>query len=145
FRRAARFIAAGTLRRGEERIMEKILRTRRVAAIGPMLVMWVLCTGCQHACVCVPPDIPVPRELDKVTLPTYTIEPPDVVIRDGLRAVPRPPYLIQPLDQLVIKATNTLPEEPIDGVFVVEPEGTVSLGGSYGVVKVVDLTKAQAQ
>jgi polysaccharide export outer membrane protein len=95
--------------------------------------------------VCAPPGIPVPRELDKVSLPPYRIEPPDVVILDVLRTVPLPPYKIQPLDSLLIKVTETLPDEPIDATFVVEPEGTVYLGRSYGSVKVADMTKYEAQ
>jgi len=29
-----------------------------------------------------PMESPVPRELDKVTLPIYVIEPPDILLRD---------------------------------------------------------------
>jgi polysaccharide export outer membrane protein len=83
--------------------------------------------------------------LDKVNLPPYRIEPPDVLLLDVLRTVPLPPYHIQPLDALIIRATDTLPDEPIDGTFVVEPEGTVYLGPSYGSIKIVDMTKFEAQ
>jgi polysaccharide export outer membrane protein len=107
--------------------------------------MWVVCTGCYHVPTCCPSNIPVPRELDKTNLPPYRIEPPDILILDVLRTVPLPPYHIQPLDALIIRATNTLPDEPIDSTFIVEPEGTVYLGPSYGSVKIVDMTKYQAQ
>src|SRR5262245_27667116 len=101
------------------RIMGK-QQTRLVASLGPVLALSVLCAGCYHPPLCKPPDIPVPRELDKVTLPPYRIEPPDVVLLDVLRTVPLPPYRIQPLDSLLIRVTETLPNEPIDGTFVIE-------------------------
>ncbi|MGC4006116.1 MAG: hypothetical protein QM811_24550 [Pirellulales bacterium] len=39
-----------------------------------------------------PDAVPVARELDKTTLPTYTIEPPDVLTIETQRIVPRSPY-----------------------------------------------------
>jgi polysaccharide export outer membrane protein len=126
--------------------MEKIQRAQWVTLIGPIVLMCVLCTGCIHnQCVCAPPDIPVPRELDKVSLPPYRIEPPDIVILDVLRTVPLPPYKIQPLDVLIVKTTEQLPGEEISGQYTVEPEGWITLGPSFGQVKVIDLTRAQAE
>jgi polysaccharide export outer membrane protein len=102
-------------------------------------------SGCVHGPLCAPPDGHFPRELEKTSLPAYTIEPPDILLLDAVKTVPLPPYRIQPLDALLIRVTETLPNEPIEGTYVVEPEGTVNLGGSYGAIRVVDLSKEQAQ
>jgi polysaccharide export outer membrane protein len=91
------------------------------------------------------PHGPIPRELDKVSLPDYIIEPPDVLLIETLHGAPLPPYHIEPLDALQIQVTDTLPNEPIAGVHVVEPEGTVNLGLSYGSVPVAGLSVEQAR
>ena len=49
-----------------------------------------------------PPEGPSPRELTKISLPTYVIEPPDVLLIDAVKVVPKPPYHIEPLDTLEI-------------------------------------------
>jgi protein involved in polysaccharide export with SLBB domain len=82
--------------------------------------------------------------LAKVSLPPYVIAPPDVLLINALRVTPRPPYRISPQDILTVQASGTLPEQPISGVFVVDPEGTINLGFGYGSVSVVDLTLAEA-
>jgi protein involved in polysaccharide export with SLBB domain len=87
----------------------------------------------------------VPRELAKVSHPPYVIETPDVLQIDALRVIPRPPYRIEPLDTLFIRATGVLQEEPIAGLYVVEPEGRVTLGQAYGAVEVANLTLEQAR
>jgi polysaccharide export outer membrane protein len=87
----------------------------------------------------------VPRELDKVSHPPYVIETPDILLIDTLRIVPRPPYHIQPLDAILVQATNVLPAEPLAGAYGIEPEGTVTLGPSYGSVAVAGLTLEEAR
>jgi polysaccharide export outer membrane protein len=91
-----------------------------------------------------PPDRP-PHELKKVNLPPYTIEPPDVLLIDAVSVVPRPPYRIAPLDFLFIQSTRSYPNEPIAGLFGVEPEGRVNLGPSYGTVFVAGMTLEEAK
>jgi polysaccharide export outer membrane protein len=86
------------------------------------------------------PELPLPRELVKTTLPKYVIEPPDVLFLDAVRIIPKPPYRIEPLDVLIIQVAETLPNQPIAGPFPVSPDGTVNLGYSYGVVRVAGLT-----
>ncbi len=88
---------------------------------------------------------PIPRELDKVTLPTYILEPPDILLIDIVRGTPLPPYHIEPLDVLQIQVLGALPNEPIAGLYVVEPDGTVNLGLSYGSIPVGGLTLEQAR
>lgn len=90
-------------------------------------------------------DGQMPRELRKTTLPPYVIEPPDILLIDAIRVVPLPPYRVEPLDALLIQASGTKQAEPVAGIYVVSPEGTVVLGFSYGSVAVVDLTLEAAQ
>jgi protein involved in polysaccharide export with SLBB domain len=59
--------------------------------------------------------------------------------------VPVPPYHIEAFDTLAIYVTETLPEQPIGGVYPVEPEGTVNLLYGYGLVPVVGLTTEEAK
>jgi polysaccharide export outer membrane protein len=112
-----------------------------------VLAFCVLCTGC-HSCPVCPPvlDNPeIPRELAKVSLPTYVIEPPDILLINTLRVVPLPPYRIEPLDAIIIQASDVLPDEPINAIYSVQPEGTVNLGPSYGLVQVAGMTLEEAQ
>lgn len=86
----------------------------------------------------------VPRELDMVSLPPYTIEPPDILMINAVKVVPKPPHRIEPFDGLLIRAIGVLPDQPIADIFSVTPEGDVDLGPSYGKVKVVGLTVSEA-
>jgi polysaccharide export outer membrane protein len=122
---------------------------RRPWRLVPGFLVLVTCTlnvGCMtckpEPCICASP---LPRELNKVTMPNYVIEAPDILLIDALRVVPKPPYKIDTLDALLITATNTLPTEPISGVYVVDPEGTVNLGLSYGTARVIGMTIPQAK
>jgi polysaccharide export outer membrane protein len=87
----------------------------------------------------------VPRELNKVTMPEYIIEAPDILQIEAVRIVPKPPFRIEPLDALAVFVTEALPEQPIQGVYVVDPDGTISLGFSYGSVRVIDQTIDEAK
>jgi hypothetical protein len=53
--------------------------------------------------------------------------------------------LIQPGDCLLIRAPDVLPNQPINGVFRVEPGGTVALGPFYGRVPIAGQTLKQAE
>jgi polysaccharide export outer membrane protein len=91
-------------------------------------------------------EVPVGRELDKVSLPAYQIEPPDVLTIEALRVVPKAPYRIRPLDALQVDVEGELPTEEINNViFVVDPGGFVNLGASYGKVKVSGLSIDEAR
>jgi polysaccharide export outer membrane protein len=74
----------------------------------------------------------VPRELDKVNLPEYMIEPPDILLIEAVKAVPKPPYKIEPLDSIFVQLGNPIKEEPLSGLFTIEPDGTINLGATYG-------------
>jgi polysaccharide biosynthesis/export protein len=87
----------------------------------------------------------VPTEMFMTSHPPYRIEPPDILLIDTIRMVPRPPYVISPLDVLLIRVAVPLPNQPVDGQYTVGPDGTVNLGYSYGVVRLVGLTLADAE
>jgi polysaccharide export outer membrane protein len=86
-----------------------------------------------------------PRELDKAILPPYRIEPPDILMIDAVQVVPKAPYQLKVLDVLAIRVQGTLPDEPIDGLYPVGPDGTVDLGFSNGRVRVVGMTVEQVE
>ena len=85
------------------------------------------------------------KELAKVTLPPYVIEPPDILLVDALRVVPKPPFRIQSFDTLQVIVEGTLLEQPINGLYVVEPGGMLDLGPSYGKVFVGNQSLEEAQ
>src|SRR5207237_515115 len=87
-----------------------------------------------------------PRELNKVCLPDYRVEPPDILIIEAVRTIPKPPYRAEPLDVLYLHLAVPLPEEPLSGLFSIDPDGTVNLGASYhGSVPVRGLTLRQVR
>ena len=90
------------------------------------------------------PPLPLPTEKAKTAHPAYIIEPPDILLIQPVRLVPKPPYVVEPLDVLQIVVAEALPNEPVNGPFVVSPDGMVSLGYRYGVVRVAGLTIEQA-
>ena len=85
------------------------------------------------------------KELAKITLPPYVIEPPDILLVDALRVVPKPPFRIQSFDALQVIVEGTLLEQPINGLYVVEPGGMLDLGPSYGKVMVGGQSLEEAQ
>jgi polysaccharide biosynthesis/export protein len=91
------------------------------------------------------PASPVPRELDKVSLPPYVIEPPDILMINAIKVIPKPPHKIEVFDGLLIRVLGALPDQPIADAFAVDPDGTVDLGPSYGHVRVAGLTTEEAQ
>ena len=92
-----------------------------------------------------PPTSPVPRELEKVTLPRYVIEPPDILLIEGVKLVPKSPHRIETFDVLLIRVIGAFPEQPIDNTYNVDADGTVNLGPTYGRIKVVGLTIEEAE
>lgn len=77
----------------------------------------------------------VPRELGKVPFPPHLIAPPDVLLISGIRLIPRSPYVLEPMDSVYIRVTNTPAEEPVDGTYVIEPDGRLQLGAAYGTIQ----------
>jgi polysaccharide export outer membrane protein len=62
-----------------------------------------------------------------------------------LKMVPPSPYRAQIFDVLQIRAMGVLLDQPIDGYFLVEGGGEVTLGPSYGTVHVAGMTMPEAQ
>lgn len=91
-----------------------------------------------------PPAMEPPRERSMVSLPSYRIEPPDILQIEMLKLVPLPPYRIDIYDVLQIRVLGTILDQPIDGFFLVEGEGIVSLGPAYGTVRVAGMTIEEA-
>jgi polysaccharide biosynthesis/export protein len=136
-------------------------RSRSLLLAAAALVAFAGSTGCnslQHvkherAC-CKPPDFdcctipntPVPKELNKVSLPPYIVETPDVLQIDAIRVVPLPPYKLEPLDVLYVSAENDFEQRRLAGLYPIDPDGTINLGPTYGgSVRVSDLTADEAQ
>ena len=97
---------------------------------------------------CCVPDAGAPRELNKLALPAYLIEIPDVLRVEAVRLVPRTPYQVEPFDQLyvVAKPGTVFEDEPVNGVYPVDADGTIDLGPKYlGRVAVAELTVEEAQ
>lgn len=149
FRRTAVYYPAIPVPQAKHRSMMNtpcLSNVRRKLPVVVLLLL-VVASGCHaidfHAPEMqtpVPPEFEPPRELSMVSLPTYRIEPPDVLRLQVIRLAPRQPYRIEPYDVLHVRALGTLRREPLNGYYLVESEGTVNLGPTYGVVRVVGLT-----
>jgi polysaccharide export outer membrane protein len=94
-------------------------------------------SGCVHnkEILMPPPSGQVPVELDKKTLPPYVIEPPDILYIE---------VLIPPLSPEKQPYSTALPPQPVQGQFLVRPDGSVGLG-IYGTVQVTGLTCDEAR
>src|SRR5438874_2036768 len=99
------------------------------AGLGMVLACALASVGCGHFDKPVPVYPDMPSERQKTLLPEYVIESPDLLQIDLLYAVPLPPYRIQPLDVLMLNVPQAPEAEPIAGLYTVEPDGTVVLGG----------------
>jgi polysaccharide export outer membrane protein len=92
-----------------------------------------------------PAAVEPPRELAKMSLPAYRIEPPDTVTIDILKVVPLPPYRVDVYDVLQISVVGTLQEQPINGYYILDAEGRISLGPAYGQLRVAGMTVPEIQ
>jgi len=92
----------------------------------------------------IPAEMEPPREKSLVSLPAYRIAPPDVLQLQVLKLVPVPPYQVQVFDVLRIEAVGTLLDQPINGFFLIEEDGTVTLGPAYGKIRVAGMSVEQA-
>ncbi|HEY1190035.1 MAG TPA: polysaccharide biosynthesis/export family protein [Gemmata sp.] len=92
------------------------------------------------------PNVQVPKELNKVSLPPYIVETPDVLQIDAIRVIPLPPYRLEPLDVLYLSATEDFAGAPLAGLYPIDPDGTINLGARYGgSIRVIDMTTDEAQ
>jgi protein involved in polysaccharide export with SLBB domain len=129
---------------------------RRGRWIGLVLAVGVLATGtgcgvtygtrASHTPPQTIPDMDVPKELSMTTHPPITVAPPDILRIDASRLVPLPPYKIEPLDALYLFAEGAPEAEPVNGIYPVDPDGTINLGPRYyGQVQVAGLTPQEAE
>ncbi|MEO1525478.1 MAG: polysaccharide biosynthesis/export family protein [Planctomycetota bacterium] len=132
-----------------------------------ILALGILCAagGCsvvRHQVAPLKPQA-VPRELCKATLPTYRIEPPDILSVEVVRTVPKADYRLNTTDVLQVSVERNSLERlvagdvlairvpgapavsPVDANYLVQPDGTVSLGTPYGSVLVAGLSLEQAR
>jgi polysaccharide export outer membrane protein len=106
---------------------------------------------------CCPTDCgSIPRELEKVQLPSYVIEPPDILLIEIERNVRLPSDPIEPLDELLVRVKGTFPRDvnnpddstdfqTIDGPYRVDNHGRLDLGPLYGSVVVSGLSLEEAR
>jgi polysaccharide biosynthesis/export protein len=85
-----------------------------------------------------------PRELSMVALPAYRIAPPDYILIEAIKLAPRSPNLVQHYDKVAIRVRGTMKDLPIEGIFLVDSEGKVTLGPIYGSVHIAGLTYEEA-
>lgn len=88
---------------------------------------------------------PMPRELDKVSLPTYTVAPPDILVINAINLVPKAPYQLMMGDVVAVSVSGTLPDAPIENAFPIGIGGTIDLGMPYGKVRVVNKTVEEVE
>ena len=92
------------------------------------------------------PDFEVPKELTMTAHPPYTVSAPDILRIDANRLIPLPPYKIEPLDALYLFAEGAPEQNPVNGIYPVDPDGTINLGPKYGgQLRVADLTSQDAE
>jgi polysaccharide export outer membrane protein len=93
------------------------------------------------------PHIPAdaPRELAKTMMPDYIIEAPDIVTIEAISLIPKSPYRLRPLDVTTIYSSGLPEEVAIQGEYVLQPNGTIQLGHSFGLIPAVGKTVEELQ
>jgi polysaccharide export outer membrane protein len=76
---------------------------------------------------------------------SYIIESPDILNVEAVNLVPKSPYQLRVFDVVGIDVVGVPPNDPIAGMFVVEPGGNIQLGSMYGAVKVEGLSIEEAR
>jgi polysaccharide biosynthesis/export protein len=116
------------------------------------LMAAIVGTGCNQApanrATQTIPDFELPKELTMTTHPPYTVAAPDILRIDANRLIPLPPYKIEPLDALYLFAPGAPAEDGggVNGIYPVDPDGTINLGPKYGgQVQVADQTAVEAE
>jgi len=103
-------------------------------------------SGCQTFSRKPVPSLEAPRELDKIMHPTYVVEAPDILLVEAFKGVPKPPHKLEPLDVISLQLADPVPNEPLQGLFTIDLDGTINLGTTYGgSVKIVGLAVPEAK
>lgn len=121
--------------------MFRLLKTIRHSLFSAGFAASVV--GCRGIQVSDPAPGPRPFEGKEVTLQEYVANAPDVLVVE-MEAKPSDEQILKPGDTVDITATNTLPDHPIDGVFTIANDGTITLD-VYGSVNVQGKTVGQAK
>ena len=109
-------------------------------AVGAAVVLAGIATGA--ASLWPAADAAAPRPAD----PPAKAKPADPPAKDKPAAAAPAGEKIKPGDRLRFRARNVFDSEPLDGVYLVEPAGTVALPPVYGPrVKVAGLTLEEAE
>jgi protein involved in polysaccharide export with SLBB domain len=117
----------------------------------------------------------IPRELDKVSLPTYVVEPPDILLLEAVNNIRPADAKLRVGDLLLVRLGNPEPlsagaqldpnvqpgqldaleaqfqiekqvqDKFLDREFMIQPDGKLHLGPVYGSVAVEGLTLDQAR
>jgi protein involved in polysaccharide export with SLBB domain len=87
-------------------------------------------------------QVPLPGESERSLAFSNPVE---LQIDAKVSAATKPITNIQPLDVLQIRTVGTIIDQPIDGFYLVEPDGNVALGPAYGRANVNGLTMEQAE
>src|SRR5262249_11934928 len=125
---------------------------RRACFAFATVALCASATGCRTwaglrpvpACAVGAPSQYVPTEKNMCSLPPYVIEPPDILLVDAQRIIPKEPFHIEPLDVLQVEVEGTKFDNPIKGLYLIEPGGMLNLGPGYGKVKVGGLSLEEA-
>jgi polysaccharide export outer membrane protein len=119
---------------------------RKLVSFAGWMAAACTAAGCASTSMAPPPVFGAARELSKEALPDYVIEPPDILQIDVLRLVPRGPYRIDAFDSIALRVTNTFKDEPLDGVYQVDTDGTIDLGLTYGgKIRLIGMTPEDAR
>ena len=87
----------------------------------------------------------VNNEAAKMSLPFYFLEPPDIINVEAIHLAPKVPYRLRTFDVIMVDVMGTPPDDPISGLFAIEPGGVIQLGSAYGSVRVEGLSIEEAQ
>ena len=102
--------------------------------------------GCQTFARKPMASIEAPRELDKIMHPTYVVEAPDILLVEAFKGVPKPPHKLEPLDVISLQLADPVPNDPLQGLFTIDLDGTINLGPTYGgSIKIVGLSVPDAK
>jgi len=110
---------------------------------------------------------PIPRELEKITLPDYVVEPPDILFIQAVNTLRSPNSKLVPGDRLRVQLKNGLPVDietdpatsqlqydaeaqielgfkVLSGTYRIGTDGLIDFGPAYGELAILDMTLAEA-
>ena len=85
------------------------------------------------------------KETAKSSLPCYYLEPPDIINVEAIHLAPKSPYRLRVFDVVQVAVIGTPEDDPISGLFAVEPGGEIQLGSIYGTVRIEGMSVEEAQ